>query len=121
MGDVYNLTIVANLNGQMSPIQFNQCLRQCFFCFNVQILACFFFYWDYRFFDQFQPIETNATSLRVICTMLLHKCTHAKLNKSLLMLTYLKRVKGAHAKTKYMNIILIFMQIIIPIYCIYTI
>lgn len=72
-------------------------------------------------FDKFQPIETNATSLRVICTMLLHKQTHSKLMKSLKMLTYLKRVKGPHAKTKYMNMILISMQIFIPIYCIYTI
>lgn len=119
--DVYNMTIAANLSGTMSPIQFNFCLKMVFFCFFIQCFCCYFFMYDFIGFDNFQPIETNATSLRIICTLLMHRASHAKLNKALKVLTYVKRVRGKHGKTKYMNIIIVSMQILVPIFCIITI
>ena len=114
---MYQKTIAANIVGSMNPIQFNYCLRQAFFCFFLQIFACVLYFWDFRGFDSFYPIETNTTFSRVLTLLLLHKSTHSKFSHALKMFTFLKRAKGKNTKTKYMNIILISCQILVPIVC----
>jgi hypothetical protein len=120
-GDVYQATIAANLQGQVSPMHLNSALRMCFVCFFMQFLTSCFYIYDYRHLDNFQPIDTDATCLRIISSLLLHRGSHVKLNKAMMILTYLKRAPGKTSKTKCINVIIISMQIMIPIFSVITI
>mmetsp|Transcript_3149 Transcript_3149/g.4804 ORF Transcript_3149/g.4804 Transcript_3149/m.4804 type:complete len:155 (-) Transcript_3149:317-781(-) len=111
--DVYNLTIAANMTRTCSPMQLVFCLKQCFLVFILQALLAYFFMYDSLQFDNFQPFNTSQTALRLICTLLLQITLYPELSGSIKLLTFLKRqkMKGAHIKIRFINIIICSMQI----------
>ena len=74
----------------------------------------FGFTYEWINLDKYQPFHLGETLLRVLMSMLMQQTLWGELNSAVKLLTYLKRRKGLreHDKGRYINIVLISMQII---------
>ena len=70
--DAYNLTVAANLTKTCSPIEINYAVGKCYFVFILQLLISFFFWYDYKKMDKFQPVTPiYMTCVRIVFALLL--------------------------------------------------
>jgi len=70
-GDIYGMTIAANMTKNCSPINLIIALRYCFFVFVIQLLIAYYFSYDKLGLNEFQDFDMFYTSLRLICSCLL--------------------------------------------------
>jgi len=92
--DVYNYTICANMTKCCSPLQQGFALKQCFIVFGVQVLVPLFFVLEFGI-NSFKPPQSDSTSIRIICSLLLHMIIYGEVKQALNVLRYLKYVKTA--------------------------
>lgn len=70
--DGYQLTIGANLTKDCSPVFLNYCIKLSFTIFMMQMLFGFLYLFEYKKFDQFQPIDGSLMAVRIVFSLLLH-------------------------------------------------
>jgi hypothetical protein len=74
--DVYSLTLVSILfdeDESASPLIVAATFNSCIKTFIIQTLVSFYFVYDYRSLDNFQPFYLMPTSIRIVSAILLHR------------------------------------------------
>jgi hypothetical protein len=122
--DVYGMTIGVNIRnenepGKISPTEYIFCLRQCAFVFVLQIAIASFFAINELMRPQY-PIEVFSWSgsiIRILAGTLLQIQLNAELKGALQIMIYLKQqeVTPRNQTTRYINLMLCFMQCSTPI------
>ena len=116
-GDIYNQAIAANLTKEVSPVILTHCIKLCILTYFIQVLICLFFCYELLSFENFQPFYVMQSSLRIVATLLLHQSLYKKLQHSVKLLIYLKRLKKnkIYSNGRKINIMLCTMQISCPL------
>lgn len=113
-GDVYALTIAANMTQACSPIELLFSIKLCVLVFLFQCAVAM--YWVTDFLDnkqyQYQPFTVLQTAISIICGVLFKMTIESDLDHSIEILTFLKRSKGVRSNEqgRFVNILLSFMQ-----------
>ena len=115
--DVYNMTILANMTRDCSPLSLVFSLRQCIVVFLLQNMVAYFFAREILDFEEVQPFGIYKTFLRIIVPILMTMKFSGDLTRSMKMLTFLKRIShtSKYSTSRLTNIMLINMQIMAPL------
>ena len=116
--DGYQLTIGANLCKVVSPFTINYCIKLSFIIFLTQMLFSSLYLLDYIKFDKFMPLDPHITAIRILFCLLLQAQVQKEIMHGIKVLTFLKRMKGNRdgKKGRVINILIISMQILAPIF-----
>lgn len=114
--DCYFVTFACYMTDDVSPVVVNYATQQTFRVFLIQMGAITGFMWEFRKLDQFQPIVTYMTLVRIIFALLCQMQMWSKYQNAIRMFNYLKRQKRATTwrmiNKRYFCILICFMHII---------